>query len=87
MVMYTSTVYFNSKIHHKAYEFVRRLLSNIHGRMRKPSVPSACTYVNLYRNLIHNCLRVMTSDTAQQQREDMGVSMQARWSDGGFNSA
>ena len=49
--------------------------------------------VNLYRNLqkaatlIHNCLRVMTSDTAQQQREDMGVSMQARWSDGGFNSA
>ena len=33
MVMYTSTV---KKIHHKAYEFVRRLLSNIHGRMRKP---------------------------------------------------
>ena len=32
-------------IHHKAYEFVRRLLSNIHGRMRKLSVPSACTYV------------------------------------------
>ena len=30
------------KIHNKAYEFVRRLLSNIHGRMRKPS---ACTYV------------------------------------------
>ena len=29
--------------HHKAYEFVRRLLSNIHGRMRKPS---ACTYVH-----------------------------------------
>ena len=29
------------KIHHKAYEFVRRLLSNIHGRMRKLSVPSA----------------------------------------------
>ena len=34
MVMYTSTVYFKKKIHHKAYEFVRRLLSNIHGRMR-----------------------------------------------------
>ena len=34
------------KIHHKAYEFVRRLLSNIHGRMRKLSVPSACTYVH-----------------------------------------
>ena len=30
------------KIHHKAYEFV----SNIHGRMRKPSVASACTYVH-----------------------------------------
>ena len=43
--MYTSTVYFK-KLHHKAYEFVRRLLSNIHGRMRKPSVPSACTYVH-----------------------------------------
>ena len=34
------------KIHHKAYEFVRRLLSNIHGRMRKRSDPSACTYVH-----------------------------------------
>ena len=34
------------KIHHKAYEFVRGLLSNIHGCMRKPSVPSACTYVH-----------------------------------------
>ena len=34
------------KNHHKACEFVRRLLSNIHGRMRKPSVPSACTYVH-----------------------------------------
>ena len=31
------------KIHHKAYEFVRRLLSIIHVRMRKPS---ACTYVH-----------------------------------------
>ena len=30
------------KIHHKAHEFVRRL-SNMHGRMRKPS---ACTYVH-----------------------------------------
>ena len=34
-------VYKHSVLHHKAYEFVRRLLSNIHGRMRKPSVPSA----------------------------------------------
>ena len=31
------------QVHHKAYEFVRRRLGNIHGRMRKTS---ACTYVH-----------------------------------------
>ena len=31
-------VYKHSVLHHKANEFVRRLLSNIHGRMRKSCV-------------------------------------------------
>ena len=43
------------KIHHKAYEFVRRLLSNIHGRMRKPYLRTYARYLEKAHALLITC--------------------------------
>ena len=58
------------KIHHKACEFVRRLLSNIHGRMRKPSVPSVTHVASSpgFSLLPRNNLR-MTFDPLERKAE------------------
>ena len=59
-------VYFKEKIHHKAYEFVRRLLSNIHGRML------------LSRRLVLTYTRALSRESITCSGEVYGILLRER---------